>query len=134
MDINWWHSNHCIYFKRLDDDIYIILCLYVDFMLIARSNMDHIKGLKQQLSHSFAMKDLGEAKKIFGMKICRDRKTRYWRYLRLIMLRRRCNVSLWRMLKLSAHLYLVIWSWPRRCVPRHNKRRISYPRYHMLQL
>ena len=40
------HSDHCAYFKRLDDDNYIILCLYVDDMLVAGSNMDHIKGLK----------------------------------------------------------------------------------------
>ena len=45
-------------------------------MLVARSNMDHIKGLKCQLAHAFAMKYLGEAKQIFGMKICRDRKNR----------------------------------------------------------
>ena len=38
--------DHCVYFKRLDDDSYIILCFYVDDMLVARSNMDHIKGLK----------------------------------------------------------------------------------------
>ena len=43
-------------------------------MLVATSNMDHIKGLKQQLAHSFAMKDLVAAKPILGMKICRDRK------------------------------------------------------------
>ena len=40
------HSNHCVYFKRLDDDNHIILCSYVDDMLVAGSNMDHIKGLK----------------------------------------------------------------------------------------
>ena len=45
-------------------------------MLIAGSNMDDIKGLKEQLSHSFAMKDLGAEKQILAMKICRDRKTR----------------------------------------------------------
>ena len=44
------HSNHCVYFKRLDDDNYIILCLYVDVMLVAGFNMDHIKGLKEQLA------------------------------------------------------------------------------------
>ena len=55
---NRCHSDYCIYFKRLDDDNYIILCLYVDDMLVARSNMDHIKGLKKQLAHLFAMKDL----------------------------------------------------------------------------
>ena len=43
-------------------------------MLVAGSNMDHIKGLKHQLAHAFSMKDLGEAKQILGMKICRDRK------------------------------------------------------------
>ena len=45
-------------------------------MLVAGSNMDHIKGLKHQLAHAFSMKDLGAAKHILGMKICRDRKNR----------------------------------------------------------
>ena len=58
----WCHYNHCVYFKRLDDDSYIILCLYVDDMLVVGSNMDHIKGLKCQLAHAFSMKDLGAAK------------------------------------------------------------------------
>jgi len=40
------NSNHCVYFKRLDNDNYIILCLYVDGMLVAGSNMDHIRELK----------------------------------------------------------------------------------------
>ena len=70
------HSNHCVYFKKLDNDTYIILCLYVDDMLVARSNMDHINGLKEQLALSFTMKDLAVAKKILGMKIWRDRKNR----------------------------------------------------------
>ena len=45
-------------------------------MLVARSNMDHIKGLKEPLTHSFSMKVLGAEKQIIGMKICRDRKNR----------------------------------------------------------
>ena len=45
-------------------------------MLVARSNKDHIKGLKEQLAHSFSMKDLGVAKQLLTMKICRDRKNR----------------------------------------------------------
>ena len=56
------HLDHCVYFKMLDDGSYIILCLYVDDMLVARSNMDHIKGLKCQLAHAFSMKDLGAKK------------------------------------------------------------------------
>lgn len=70
------HSNHCSYFKRLDDRNYIILCLYVDDMLVAGSNMDYIKGLKEQLAHAFSMKDLWVEEKILGMKICRDRKNK----------------------------------------------------------
>ena len=45
------HSDHCVYFNRLDNDNYIILCLYVDDMLVDGSNMDPIKGLKEELSH-----------------------------------------------------------------------------------
>ena len=41
------HLDHCVYFKRLDGDSYIILCLYVDDMLVVGSKMDHIKGLKR---------------------------------------------------------------------------------------
>ncbi|CAN6975471.1 unnamed protein product [Brassica oleracea var. botrytis] len=36
-------------------------------------NMDKIKELKEQLSESFAMKDMGPAKQILGMRIVRDR-------------------------------------------------------------
>ena len=45
-------------------------------MLVAGSNMDHIKGLKEQLAHAFSMKDLGSEKQILGMKIYKDRKNR----------------------------------------------------------
>jgi hypothetical protein len=43
-------------------------------MLVAGSNMHGINVLKNKLSNSFAMKDLGVAKKILGMRIRRDRK------------------------------------------------------------
>ena len=56
---NRCHLDYYVYFKRLDVENYIILCLYVDDMLVARSNMYHIKGLKCQLAHTFDMKDLG---------------------------------------------------------------------------
>jgi hypothetical protein len=68
------HSDHCIYFKRLDDGSYIILSLYVDDMLVAGSNMQEINVLKRKLANSFAMKDLGAAKQILGMRITRDGK------------------------------------------------------------
>jgi hypothetical protein len=43
-------------------------------MLVAGSNMHDINMFKKKLSNSFVMKDLGDAKKILGMRITRDRK------------------------------------------------------------
>ncbi|KAH9316784.1 hypothetical protein KI387_044022 [Taxus chinensis] len=68
------HSDHCVYTKKFEDGSYIILCLYVDDMLVAGKNMQEIKVLKKQLSESFDMKDLGAARQILGMRITRDRK------------------------------------------------------------
>ena len=70
------HSNHCVYFKRIDNERYIILLSYVDDMLVAGSNMQDINVLKRKLAKSFAMKDLGAAKQILGMRITRDKKNR----------------------------------------------------------
>ena len=42
-------------------------------MLIAGSSIEEINSLKRQLSKQFAMKDLGTAKQIFGMRIIRDK-------------------------------------------------------------
>ena len=71
---NKCHSNHCVYFKILDNGRYIILLLYVDGMLVVGSNIQDINVLKIKLANSFAMKDLGSTKKILGMRITRDRK------------------------------------------------------------
>jgi hypothetical protein len=68
------HSDHYVYFKNLEDGSYTILLLYVDDMLVAGSNMQDINVLKNKLANSFAMKDLGAAKKILGMRITRDMK------------------------------------------------------------
>jgi hypothetical protein len=70
------HSDHCVYFKKLKNGSFMILLLYVDDMLVAGSNMQDINVLKKKLANSFAMKDLGAAKKILGMRITRDRKNR----------------------------------------------------------
>jgi hypothetical protein len=70
------HFDHCVYFKKLENGRFIIFLLYVDDMLVARSNMQDINVLKKKLSNSFAMKDLGVAKKILGTRITRDRKNR----------------------------------------------------------
>jgi hypothetical protein len=41
------NSDHCVYFNKLYDENYIILCLYVDDMLVTGFNMDQIKELKK---------------------------------------------------------------------------------------
>ena len=65
--------DHCVYFKSFND-MFIILALYVDDMLIASKSMEEINRLKAQLSRTFDMKDLGAAKHILGMEIHKDRK------------------------------------------------------------
>ena len=68
------HSDNCVYFKKLDNGRYIILLLYVDAMLVVGSNMHDINVLKIKLAKSFALKDLGVAKQILGMRITSDKK------------------------------------------------------------
>jgi hypothetical protein len=63
----------CVYVKSLDDGLFIFLLLYVDDMLIAAKSIVEINKLKVLLSKEFDMKDLGAAKKIIGMEICKDR-------------------------------------------------------------
>ena len=65
--------DHCVFVRRFSDDDFIILLLYVDDMLIVGKNASRIDELKKQLSKSFAMKDLGHAKQILGMRITRSR-------------------------------------------------------------
>ena len=65
-----------MFIKRFDDGDFVILLLYVDDMLIVGHDGAKIASLKKNLNKSFAMKDLGPAKKILGMSIRRDRGAR----------------------------------------------------------
>ena len=67
-------SDPCVFVRKFSDDDFIILLLYVDDMLIVGRDVSQINSLKKELSKSFAMKDLGPAKQILGMRISRDRK------------------------------------------------------------
>ena len=62
--------------KRYGDGDSIILLLYVDDIFIIGHDRSKIDKLKEELSKSFAMKDLGLVRQILGMKISRDRKDR----------------------------------------------------------
>ena len=65
------HLDYCVYFQKLDDGRYVFFLLYVDDMLFERSNMQDINALKRKLASTFAMKDLGTIKQIFGIRITR---------------------------------------------------------------
>ena len=60
----------CVYIKDTANG-YVIMCLYVDDMLIIGNNNDIIKATKRMLTSEFHMQDLGVADVILGMKISR---------------------------------------------------------------
>ena len=66
-------ADHCAFVKRYDEGDFLILFLYVDDMLVVGQDTKNIVSLKKALRESFAMKDLGLAKKILGLHIDRDR-------------------------------------------------------------
>ena len=51
-----------MYFKKLENNMFILLVLYVDDMLIASKSMVEINRLETQLARTFDMKDLGAVK------------------------------------------------------------------------
>ncbi|KAJ0103510.1 hypothetical protein Patl1_06354 [Pistacia atlantica] len=62
-------SDKCVYSKSYEDNTYVIICLYVDDMLIFSANMDVIIKNKKFLASNFDMKDMGEANVILGINI-----------------------------------------------------------------
>ncbi|GJY33134.1 retrotransposon protein, putative, ty1-copia subclass [Tanacetum coccineum] len=63
----------CVYYRSYAPGEYIYLLLYVDDMLIACKSKAEIGSTKSLLKKEFHMKELGEANKILGMEIVRDR-------------------------------------------------------------
>ena len=60
-------SDHCAYYKRFENNDFIIFLLYVDNMLVASSNKDRVQEVKAQLAKKFEIKDLGLTNKILGV-------------------------------------------------------------------
>ena len=65
------HSDSCVYLKVFESDC-VIICLYVDDMLILDNNLSAVIKTKELLSSQFEMKDLGEADVILGVKVIRN--------------------------------------------------------------
>lgn len=68
----------CVFAHKFFDN-FIILLLCVDNMLILGKDK-----LKKELNKSFSMKDLRPTKQILGMRIDRDKKTKYFFVIRKI--------------------------------------------------
>jgi hypothetical protein len=84
--------NHCVYFKKLNSDIFIILVLYVDDMILTSKSITVINRLKDEMAMAFDMKNLGAARQILGMEIFKDRRNgKLWlsqqKYVEKILLR-----------------------------------------------
>jgi hypothetical protein len=60
-------------FTKLDDNVKIIICLYVDDFLIFSNNSKQTEQLKRVLSSKFKIKDLGPVKCYLGMRINVDK-------------------------------------------------------------
>lgn len=60
-----------VYVKNAEDE-YVILCLYVDDILIVGSNNLMIKSTKYLLNLRFDMKDMGTTDVILGINITRS--------------------------------------------------------------
>ena len=70
---NGFKTTECdkfIYHKSWNNS-HVIICLYVDDLLIFGSNMNVIDEAKNVLRSHFDIKDLGEANFILGIKITR---------------------------------------------------------------
>jgi hypothetical protein len=64
-------ADTCVYY-RYGGGEGVILCLYVDDILIFGTNLNVIKEVKDLLSNNFEMKDLGEADVIHNVKLLRE--------------------------------------------------------------
>nr|GEU61234.1 hypothetical protein [Tanacetum cinerariifolium] len=73
------HDEPCVHLKASGSNI-TFLILYVDDILIMGNHIPMLRDVKSYLGRSFAMKDLGEAAYILGIKIYSDRS---WRLIGL---------------------------------------------------
>ncbi|KAJ9547314.1 hypothetical protein OSB04_019857 [Centaurea solstitialis] len=67
-------SDKCVYSRFDSSGSGVIICLYVDDMLIFGTNQLQVDETKSLLSSKFAMKDMGEADVILGIRIKRVNK------------------------------------------------------------
>ena len=64
-------ADKCLYSKFINNES-IIICLYVDDLLIFGTPVNVVHDTKCFVASNFDMKDLGEANIILGIKLLRD--------------------------------------------------------------
>ncbi|GLT82749.1 hypothetical protein SLE2022_010990 [Rubroshorea leprosula] len=64
-------ADKCVY-SKFQNGQGVLICLYVDDMLIFGTNIEQVEETKRFLSRDFSMKDMGAADVILGIKIHRD--------------------------------------------------------------
>ncbi len=62
--------DNILFVKNIGEEIYLI-SLYVDDILIAGTDLQEVKRIKQQFTDHFEMKDMGELNYYLGMNITR---------------------------------------------------------------
>jgi hypothetical protein len=63
-------GDKCIY-SKFNNNEYVIICLYVDDLLIFGTNIDVVHEAKRFISSNFDMKDMGKANVILDIKVLR---------------------------------------------------------------
>ena len=69
-------EDHCLFTKTSQDGSPVFVIIYVDDMLLSGRHTGELTELVRKLRLKFAMKDLGPARHILGMKISRHREKR----------------------------------------------------------
>ncbi|KAK8936658.1 hypothetical protein KSP39_PZI012187 [Platanthera zijinensis] len=61
-------SDKCLYYRSMSNQT-VIICLYVDDMLILGSDLAEVRDTKSALAKAFDMKDLGPVDTLLGLKV-----------------------------------------------------------------
>ncbi|GKE67560.1 retrotransposon protein, putative, ty1-copia subclass, partial [Tanacetum coccineum] len=112
----------CVYVK-VSGSVVVFLVLYVDDILLIGNDIPTLQSVKDSLRKCFAMKDLGDAAYILGIKIYRDRSKRLIRlsqdtYLDKILKRFRMenskkgNLPLHHGIKIRSIMYAMTYTRP----------------------
>ena len=99
--------------------------MYVDYMLVTCDTLFEVENIKELLLSEFDIKNLGEAKKILGMEIMRDRFKDVLYLSQRRYIEKLCNTSLWVMLKVCLLHLPLIFKLSKKLCPNKKRRRAN---------